>query len=60
MTIMNYLYEVSYLDYKLWDVKNLSVSDFTVQININKLMWANYKMRKEADPINTLPIDELI
>ena len=37
------------LEYKLWDVKNISASDFTVELTIKDRMWASYKNRKKAD-----------
>jgi hypothetical protein len=37
-----YLDKSSTLDFKKWDVKTTTISDFTVQITITRMVWAKW------------------
>jgi hypothetical protein len=43
LSCFHYLKEVSDLDFKKWDVNNVTASDFTVMMEITDKMWKNYQ-----------------
>ena len=47
-----------YLKWKEWDVKNVTLSDFSIELRITSAMWSHYKSKQEASPDDTPPLDE--
>ena len=47
------------LEEKKWDIRNVTASDYTVQMKISEKFWECYQDKQEKDPM-TLPIDKFI
>lgn len=41
--VINYLQQVSDVDFKIWDVETVTASDFTVDFDLDASQWAQFK-----------------
>jgi len=47
--LVYYLQQMTSIQFKKWDVATVTTSDFSVELNITKAMWTEFKVQHAAD-----------